>query len=157
MTLSELDLRNEIKGVSVLKKTLDNHRDFISKTVSYELTFPEFITELSSEKTLVSERLTGKSFRELLDTRTLPYPVLIDFFFQHVFCMLLDGYFHEDIHSGNIFYQDNKIKNRENSIRNNTSIKVFVAVEKIKSSYCSKRRHSKTDPRHYVECLKNTK
>lgn len=23
--------------------------------------------------------------------------------------MLLDGYFHEDIHSGNIFYQDGKI------------------------------------------------
>lgn len=109
MTLSELDLRNEIKGVSVLKKTLDNHRDFIRKTVSHELTFPECITELSSEKILVSERLTGSSFRELLDTGTLPYPVLIDFFFQHVFCMLLDGYFHEDIHSGNIFFQDNKI------------------------------------------------
>lgn len=109
MTLSELDLRNEIKGVSILKKTLNNHRDFLSKTVPHTLTFPEFITELSSEKILVSERLTGKSFRELLDSGNLPYPVLIDFFFQHVFCMLLDGYFHEDIHSGNIFFQDNKI------------------------------------------------
>lgn len=109
MTLSELDLRNEIKGISTLKKTLDDHRDFIKKTVSHELTFPECIWELSSEKILVSERLTGSSFRELLDAGTLPYPVLIDFFFQHVFCMLLNGYFHEDIHSGNIFYQDNKI------------------------------------------------
>lgn len=26
-----------------------------------------------------------------------------------MFCMLLDGYFHEDIHSGNIFYQEGKI------------------------------------------------
>ena len=109
MTLSELDLRNEIQGISVLRKTLDAHRDFIKKTVSHELTFPECITELSSEKILVSERLSGSSFRELLDAGTLPYPILIDFFFQHVFCMLLDGYFHEDIHSGNIFYQDNKI------------------------------------------------
>lgn len=109
MTLSELDLRNEIKGISTLKKTLDDHRDFIKNTVSHELTFPECITELSSEKILVSERLSGSSFRELLDAGTLSYPVLIDFFFQHVFCMLLDGYFHEDIHSGNIFYQDNKI------------------------------------------------
>jgi len=109
MTLSELDLKNEIKGVSILEKTLNKHSNFISKTVSYKLTFPEFITELSSEKILVSERLAGKSFRELLDSGNLPYPVLIDFFFQHVFCMLLDGYFHEDIHSGNIFFQDNKI------------------------------------------------
>jgi predicted unusual protein kinase regulating ubiquinone biosynthesis (AarF/ABC1/UbiB family) len=85
MTLSELDLRNEIKGVDMLNKTLNNHRDFLSKTVSHTLTFPEFITELSSEKILVSERLTGKSFRELLDSGNLPYLVLIDFFFQHVF------------------------------------------------------------------------
>lgn len=109
MTLSELDLRNEIRGVEMLHKTLDKNAEFISNTVSHHLSFPEFMPELSSEKILVSERLTGKSFRELLENHTLPYPVLIDFFFQHVFCMLYDGYFHEDIHSGNIFFQDDKI------------------------------------------------
>jgi len=109
MTLSELDLRNEIRGVEMLKKTLDKNEEFISRTVSYKLSFPEFMPALSSEKILVSERLTGRSFRELLETHTLPYPVLIDFFFQHVFCMLYDGYFHEDIHSGNIFFQNNRI------------------------------------------------
>ncbi len=109
MTLSELDLRNEIRWISTLRKTLDKHANFINQTVTHTLVFPECITELSSEKILVSERLTGRSFRELLDSGTLLYPVLIDFFFQHVFCMLLDGYFHEDIHSGNIFFQDNKI------------------------------------------------
>lgn len=109
MTLSELDLRNEIRWISTLRKTLDKHANFINQTVTHTLVFPECITELSSEKILVSERLTGRSFRELLDSGALPYLVLIDFFFQHVFCMLLDGYFHEDIHSGNIFFQDNKI------------------------------------------------
>ena len=109
MTLSELDLRNEIRGVEMLSKTLDKNEEFISRTVAYKLSFPEFVPALSSEKILVSERLTGTSFRELLETHTLPYAVLIDFFFQHVFCMLYDGYFHEDIHSGNIFLQNNKI------------------------------------------------
>lgn len=109
MTLSELDLRNEIRGIQTLKKTLDTHATFLSTAVKHPLLFPTMYPELSSEKILVSDRLTGASFRELLDEKKLPYDVLIDFFFQHVFCMLLDGYFHEDIHSGNIFYQDGSI------------------------------------------------
>lgn len=109
MTLSELDLQNEIKGIAMLQKTLTQHQDFLATAVQFPLSFPRTYPELSSEMILVSDKLTGKSFRELLETHTLPYPVLLDFFFQHVFCMLLDGYFHEDIHSGNIFYQDEKI------------------------------------------------
>lgn len=109
MTLSELDLRNEILWVKTLKKTLNQHSEFLTKSVTHLIVFPEFYPELSSEKILVSERLIGFSFRELLETDSLPYSVLIDFFFQHVFCMLLDGYFHEDIHSGNIFLQGEKI------------------------------------------------
>lgn len=109
MTLSELNLKNEISGIETLQKTLTQHRDFLMTSVIYPLSFPQTYTHLSSENILVSEKLTGKSFREMLELHTLPYPVLLDFFFQHVFCMLLDGYFHEDIHSGNIFYQEEKI------------------------------------------------
>jgi ubiquinone biosynthesis protein len=109
MTLSELDLQNEISGIETLRKTLTQHQEFLTSAVQYPLSFPCTYPELSSDTILVSEKLTGKSFRELLESGALPYPVLLDFFFQHVFCMLLDGYFHEDIHSGNIFYQDEKI------------------------------------------------
>jgi ubiquinone biosynthesis protein len=109
MTLSELDLQNEIKGIAMLQKTLTQHQEFLKTAVQFPLCFPRTYPELSSEMILVSDKLTGKSFRELLESHTLPYPVLLDFFFQHVFCMLLDGYFHEDIHSGNIFYQDENI------------------------------------------------
>lgn len=109
MTLSELDLQNEIRGIKVLQKTLDIHHVFLEQSLTYPLKFPIIYPNLSSEKILVSEKLIGKSFRDLLESHSLPYPVLIDFFFQHVFCMLLDGYFHEDIHSGNIFYQDGEI------------------------------------------------
>lgn len=109
MTLSELDLRNEILGIQTLSKTLTEHEDFLKISVTHVLKFPEIYDTLSSEEILVSERLTGRSFRDLLESDSLPYSALIDFFFQHVFCMLLDGYFHEDIHSGNVFFQNNEI------------------------------------------------
>ncbi len=126
MTLSELDLINEIRGIEMLKKTLDTHHTFLTQSLTYHLHFPEMYPELSSEKILVSKKLVGKSFRDLLESHTLPYPVLIDFFFQHVFCMLLDGYFHEDIHSGNIFYQDEKIYLLDNG-------SIGFASEKLRS------------------------
>ena len=88
MVQTELDLRNEISGQRKLKKIYSKHETFLQKNTQHSLYFHMHYPSLSNANMLVSERIDGASFNQLLDSGELPYQALLDFFFIHVFGML---------------------------------------------------------------------
>lgn len=102
-TTAELDLRNEIQGHARLARIFDNHRSRFDLTRVRSLrTYPE----LTSERVLVTEWLSGPTLDELMERGELSYDQLLDFFSIQGFCMFAVGTFHGDIHPGNIVLQD---------------------------------------------------
>lgn len=104
-TLSELDLRNEIRGQETLKDLHERYRD------TYDMEGLGFITmygDISNENLLVSEYVEGKTFDELLDDGELDYGLLLRLFNIVGVYMFRIGTFHGDIHPGNIFLRNGK-------------------------------------------------
>lgn len=103
-TLSELDLKNEIKGKETLADIQSKYCDIYDLS---RLRFPNYYNDLSNSEVLVSEYIEGKTFDELLNANQLEYEVLLDFFKIHGFYLFAAGSFHGDIHPGNIILDKN--------------------------------------------------
>lgn len=103
-TLTELDLRNEEKGIKRLKNLRKDYlKDFPHLN---DMIFPKIYSEFSGERVLVSEFVSAPSLNTLLREKKLDYEVLLKLFRIHGFYLLLLGEFHGDIHPGNILLQD---------------------------------------------------
>ncbi len=105
-TVKELNLQHEYEGQQLLKKI---HEENTSKYDLSLLRFPHVYPEYSNERVLVSERLHGETFDQLLDRGALSYDQLLQLFHLHGFYLFAQGTFHGDLHPGNIIYQDDHI------------------------------------------------
>jgi ubiquinone biosynthesis protein len=105
-TLSELDLRHEVAGQSVLREIYEAHRDTFDLSC---LTFAHVQEPLCNENVMVSEFIPGRSFDELLETGELGYERLLELFHVHGFYMFCVGTFHGDIHPGNVLLAGDKL------------------------------------------------
>lgn len=104
-TFNELNFLNEIEGQASLKNIYEKNKNTYNLS---KLRFHKIYKELSSEKVLVSERIDGKTFDELLNEGNLKYSILLDFFHIHGFYLFGPGVFHGDIHPGNIILDKNE-------------------------------------------------
>lgn len=104
-TLKELNLLNEIKGHEILKDIYSRNQGVYDLS---SLKFPKIYKELSSENTMVSEYIPGKTFDEILD-KEMDYSQLLLLFKIHGFFMFNIGTFHGDIHPGNLMLYKNRI------------------------------------------------
>lgn len=102
-TLSELDLRNEIKGQNTLKEI---HAKYRSVYDMESLNFIKMYEGLSNENLLVSEYVDGLTLDELLEKGDLDYPFLLKLFNIVGVYMFRVGTFHGDIHPGNIMIRN---------------------------------------------------
>jgi ubiquinone biosynthesis protein len=105
-TIAELDLRKEIAGQKRLQLILDQNREQFNLD---KMAFPVHYENLSNEKVMVSEFITGPTFDEMLDNGSMTYDLILDLFHIHGFFMFCVGTFHGDIHPGNIIYRKGKI------------------------------------------------
>ena len=105
-TLNELNLNNEIAGHHQLQTIYENNKHEYDLEL---LHFPKIYEELSNERVMVSEQLTGLTFDELLERDELEYSQMLDLFHLHGFYMFVIGTFHGDLHPGNAILQDGKI------------------------------------------------
>ena len=99
MTLSELDLRNEIAGWDRLQALVETNQGQFDLS---RLRFRRVFKELSSEQILVSEYADGPTLDEMLNLGKLTYASLLELFHLQGFFMFAIGTFHGDIHPGNI-------------------------------------------------------
>ena len=98
---SELDMRMEAANAAQMK------RNFEGSDLIY---VPEIFWDLTDEKVLVMERIHGTPIREIdtltemgVDMRKLAHDGVTIFFTQ----AFRDGFFHADMHPGNIFVAEN--------------------------------------------------
>jgi ubiquinone biosynthesis protein len=105
MTLSELNLINEIGGYKQLEKVLENHKQIFDTSL---IKFAHVYESLSNENVLVMDYIEGKTMDELLDEGMLSYKELLEFFRLQGLFTYLGGVFHGDIHPGNIIISKNK-------------------------------------------------
>ncbi len=104
-TLSELDLRNEIKHAKILNAIKERNQQHFNFE---KLAFPRIHESLSSELVLVSEYIPGETVDDLIDTRRLSKPELLEIFHIHGFYIFIEGTFHGDIHPGNMIHHEGK-------------------------------------------------
>lgn len=105
-TINELNLLHEIEGQKKLIAHYEAYKDLFDLS---SLAFPKIYENLSSEKMMVSQHLTGKTVDELLDSGDLSYEQLLEIFHVHGFYLFAIGEFHGDLHPGNMIIQDGKI------------------------------------------------
>jgi len=105
-TLSELDLRRELKGQQTLRGIRDAHADRFDLS---NLIFPKIYPELTGENVMVSEMVKGPTFDELLEKGQLPYEKVVELFRMHGYFMFCVGTFHGDLHPGNAMLVGDKI------------------------------------------------
>lgn len=103
MTVSELDLRNEVAGHKELR---DIHERFRATFDLSRLRFPTLHESLSGKDVLVSEFVSAKTIDEHMERGEFTYDQLLDFFHIHGFYLFYVGVFHGDIHPGNILYDE---------------------------------------------------
>ena len=102
-TLSELDLRHEVSGQTILR---DIHKNNCDRFDLSKLRFVHVYDSLSNENVMVSEFVEGKTFDELLENNLLRYEELLELFHVHGFYLFVAGTFHGDIHPGNVILHD---------------------------------------------------
>ena len=102
-TLSELDLRHEVAGQTILR---DIHKNNCDRFDLSKLRFVHVYDSLSNENVMVSEFVEGKTFDELLENNLLRYEELLELFHVHGFYLFVAGIFHGDIHPGNVILHD---------------------------------------------------
>ena len=105
-TLSELDLRHEVKGQETLRSIhLKEHARFGLSG----LRFAKVHTQLCHKNLMVSEYVSGPTFDELLTDGKLQYRQLLDLFRIQGFFMFCMGTFHGDLHPGNIILSNDQL------------------------------------------------
>ena len=105
-TLSELDLRHEVKG----QKTLRTIHAAASRRFDLSgLIFPHVHSDLCHNNLMVSEYISGSTFDELLSDGTLHYRQLLDLFRIQGYYMFCKGVFHGDLHPGNIILSNEQL------------------------------------------------
>lgn len=104
-TLTELDLRNEIKGQKVLQDIYEQYKDKFDLSM---VAFNKIYEEYSDENILVSNFIQGKTIDELLTEKKFSYDDMLKFFYLQGFYIFIVGKFHGDIHPGNIIYDQGK-------------------------------------------------
>lgn len=105
MTLSELDLRNEVKGYEELLNIYDeNKNSFDLSDLKFNILYKEFC----GEKVLVSKFIKGKTLDEMMENKELTYEKLLKFFYVNGLFMYSKGVFHGDIHPGNIMIDEGR-------------------------------------------------
>lgn len=105
-TLTELDLRNEIKGQQTLQAIKAQYEDKLDLSA---LDFVQIYEDMSSADTLVSRYIDAPTFDELLTQGTLSYDDMLKLFYVHGVYMFIVGTFHGDVHPGNVLYKDKKL------------------------------------------------
>lgn len=103
MTLSELDLRNEVSGHDELLSIYERYR------VQFDLSklrFAKIYKDFSGQNILVSEFLDTTTIDELLEKKKFSYDKMLNFFQIQGFYTFFVGVFHGDIHPGNIMVSD---------------------------------------------------
>lgn len=104
-TTQELNLENEIRGTQRLEELKKQSQSLYNLE---RLNFPKHYPHLSSERILVSEEISGQTFKKLLDQNKLPYEVLLELFRIHGFFIFYHGEFHGDLHPGNIILSNDE-------------------------------------------------
>ncbi len=100
MTLTEMDLRNESRGIEKLRTIRDEnveHRPFLK-----HVEFPFIYEEYTNRNVLVSKFIDSPTLSELIDRGECPYEVLLLLFRIHGYYVFRRGVFHGDMHPGNI-------------------------------------------------------
>jgi ubiquinone biosynthesis protein len=105
MTLSELDLNQEIKGQEILK---DIKSKFSDRYNLDKIGFAKIYKQFSNNHIMVSEYLIGPTLDKLIEQKQLTYEQLLDFFYISGFYLFVVGTFHGDIHPGNIILQNDQ-------------------------------------------------
>jgi len=105
-TLSELDLRQEVRGQQTLKSIYERNRGRFDLS---KLQFAHVYEPLCNDRIMVSEWIPGPSFDELLETGDLPYQQLLELFRIHGYYMFCVGTFHGDIHPGNVLLSNGQL------------------------------------------------
>lgn len=103
LTMTELDLRNEIAGHACLADIAE------VQGASFDLSrmrLPRIHRRLSNENVLVTEFIDAPSVDELLEDGALDYGLLLELFRLHGFFMFVVGTFHGDLHPGNVLVRD---------------------------------------------------
>lgn len=105
-TLSELDLRHEVKGQETLRNIhlKENGRFDLSC-----LKFAKIHNQLCHKNLMVSEYVSGPTFDELLTEGKLQYRQLLDLFRIQGYFMFCMGTFHGDLHPGNIILSNGRL------------------------------------------------
>ena len=105
MTLDELDLRREARGLELLQSLAQQYGNRYNLS---KLGFTCVHHELSSANVMVSDYIAGPTLDELIIGSKLKYEHLLDLFRLQGFYMFCLGVFHGDIHPGNIIYSADK-------------------------------------------------
>lgn len=98
-TMEELNFNNEIRGRKML---YDIAKEAEGKYKMERVSFPVIYEELSNEKVLVTRKVDGHMFDELLSRGKLKYETLLEFIHIHLYYLFVKGIFHGDAHPGNI-------------------------------------------------------
>jgi ubiquinone biosynthesis protein len=103
LTLTEIDLRNEISGTDRLRAVRDE--GLVLEHMS-RLDFPDLHPEYATSRVVAAQRLRAHSVRHHLEAGTFPYEALLDLFKIHGYFLFFRGIFHGDLHPGNVHYED---------------------------------------------------
>ncbi len=93
----ELDFINEARNIERFR------RNFADKP---EVRLPKVYDELSTGEVLCMEFVRGRKFSELLESGADTGPLVETYFNTSYKMLFVDGFFHGDLHPGNVFVQD---------------------------------------------------
>lgn len=93
----ELDFINEARNIERFR------RNFADKP---EVRLPKVYDELSTAEVLCMEFVRGRKFSELLESGADTGPLVETYFNTSYKMLFVDGFFHGDLHPGNVFVQD---------------------------------------------------
>ncbi|NNM30915.1 MAG: AarF/ABC1/UbiB kinase family protein, partial [Akkermansiaceae bacterium] len=105
LTLTEIDLRNELRGTKLLREVRDDGRELEHM---HRLEFPGLHPEYATSRVIIAERLTAHSVRHHLKAGSFPYEALLDLFKIHGYFLFHRGIFHGDLHPGNVHYENGR-------------------------------------------------